>query len=301
MSKERKLSIQQLPKDKEFLSCFTPRPGNKIIGVDINALEPHVLTHLSQDKNLLKFYGRGAVKNDIYLYVASQISAWKEKVRVHYDPLNPTPEGIRAAKEYAAKERELAKPSYLGWIYGMGAYKMHQDTELPIEECEQILSELDRIFCGTEKLYTHLRKEWEQTGGTLIERWQWDPIKQRRVRKIIAGTPGYIVNGRGRPICVGHIKAKDLTNSCVQSTGHDIFEYYLVLMNRRRREQKLDIVPYNVDVHDATYWQGPERVMERAAEIFKESFQELNDTLQWSVEFKGETKIGDNLGDFLQT
>ena len=292
-----RLNIQQLPKDKNFLKCFTAAKGHKLVYSDINSLEPHVLAHFSKDPGLMALYGPNAKPNDVYLYVGSKINAWKDNILEHYDPENPTPEGIAAAKKHAKAERTAVKPAYLGWMYGLGAGTMSQNTEIPVDECKLILADIDKAFPGVVDFNERLKEEWEDNGGWIKQEWVIDPNTGRNIPKFIDGRPGWIYNGRGRPLGVAPDKVKDLGNRFVQSTGHDVLMQMLVFIN----EMRVDTMrPYNVDVHDATIWQVREDKVDEAIKVFNDAYTRLNEALQWDVKIKGEVEVGDNLGNFLE-
>lgn len=292
-----KLNIQQLPKDKEFLKCFTAPPGHKLIYSDINSLEPHVLAHFSKDPGLMDLYGPNAKPNDVYLYVGSKIGKWKDKILQHYDPDNPTAESIAKAKKFAKDERTAVKPAYLGWMYGLGASTMHESTNIPIEECKDILLNIDNAFPGVVEFNQRLKEEWTLNGGWVKQEWIIDPHTGRNIPKFIDGRPGWIYNGRNRPIGVAPDKIKDLGNRFVQSTGHDVLLQMLLFINKNRT---ITMKPYNVDMHDATIWQVREYEVEKAVQVFKNSYNELNATLGWDVRISGDIEIGTTLADFVE-
>lgn len=280
------------------MKCFRAKPGHKLIYSDINSLEPHVLAHFSQDPGLMSLYGPGAKPNDVYLWVGSKIDKWKDAILEHYDPDNPTPEGIAAAKKHAKQERQEVKAPYLGWMYGLGAGTMHTTTQIPVEECKKILEDIDHAFPGVVSFNERLKKEWTDNGGWCKQDWHINPETGRNEPIFLDGRPGYILNGRNRPLAVAPDKVKDLGNRFVQSTGHDVLLYMLVIINKLR--QGTSMVPYNVDMHDATIWQVKEDEAQDAVQIIEQAYNKLNDDLGWTVEIRGEVDIGDNLGDFLE-
>lgn len=295
-----KLNLQQLPKDKNFLKCFEADPGHSLVYSDINSLEPHVLAHFSKDPGLMGIYSKTAKLNDVYLYIGANVSSWKTNILKYYDPNNPTPDGIAAAKKYAKEERSAAKPTFLGWMYGLSAGTMAQLTDIPVEECRIILKEIDDTFPGAVKFYEILKKQWEGNGGWIKQEWSEDPITGRKLPTFIDGRPGWIYNGRGRPMSIAPDKMKDLGSRFVQSTGHDVLMQMLVYINKLRKSQKVNMRPYNVDVHDATIWQVKNSDVDKAVDIFKQSYILLNNTLNWDVEIKGEVEVGQHLGDFVE-
>lgn len=54
------INVQQMPKTRGFLECWTARPGHKLVQLDTAALEPTVLAEFSQDPALMSLYGPDA-------------------------------------------------------------------------------------------------------------------------------------------------------------------------------------------------------------------------------------------------
>jgi DNA polymerase-1 len=290
------INLQNLPSDPDFLKCLVAEPGHKLVYLDFSAVEPHVMAHFSKDPGLMALYGPNAKPNCVYLFYASQTSLFGPAIRKYYDPFNPTTESVKAAKLHCAKERQAFKPIYLGWLYGLGAGAMHESTHIPLAECKQILEDIAAATPGLKDFGDRLKVEWASNGGWADIEWIKDPVTGRNKAKFIDGRPGWIYNGRGRPLGVDPEKKKDLVNRHVQSTGSDLLKQYLMNLSRLRTGS---MRPYNVDMHDATIWQARDCDVDKTVAIFKESLTILNKTLQWSVEIKGEVKVGVNLADFL--
>lgn len=295
-----KLNVQNMPKDPAFLRCFKAAPGHVLVYSDINSLEPHVMAHFTQDPGLMSLYGPGAEPNDVYLFVGAQIDKWKDSILEHYNPFHPTTESIAAAKKHCKSERQEIKAPYLGWLYGLGAGTMSTGTGIPYEECKRILEDINNTFYRVPKFNKRLRKQWESNGGYAVTQWVYDKELDKQIPIVTDGSPGWILNGRGRPLAVAPDKVKDLGNRFVQSTGHDVLMQMLVYINELRQERQVPMRPYNVDIHDATIWQVPENYAQQAADIIRESYVRLNDALRWTVSIEGDVAIGNNLGEFLE-
>jgi DNA polymerase I-like protein with 3'-5' exonuclease and polymerase domains len=270
-----KFNLLASPKDKDFMRCFIPRPGYKLIQADINALEPHVLAHASQDANFMKVYGPDAKPgHDIYLLAGMRIPGIGDKIRPHYDVDNPDPAKISALKtELKSIRSNLIKPAYLGWMYGLGAGTMSVNLGLSYGQAKNILKGLEAQFIGKVKMQHRLEQEWAVNGG-------------------------YIINGRGRPICVDKAFKKDLVNRYVQSTGVDLLNRILYHMNCYREDHKIDVIPYIPNFHDESVWQVADNPIDRtkARDMFKYGISKLNEELQWSVVFKwGSVNVGGDL------
>jgi len=271
-----RINVQQLPSDAEFLSCFEARPGHSLVYTDFSSLEPHVCAEFSQDPRMLSLYGKGAKPNDIYLYFGANTELFGRQIRQHYDPDNPTQESIDLAKKHCGEIRKILKVMVLGMNYGMGAASLKDDVNtagfsISKSGAHTVHDDYWQFFAGIKKFKERLFDLYCQNGG-------------------------YIINGRGRPLPIANKYTRDIVNRFVQSTGHDILIYYLRLLNERRTRERLPMRPWLVDEHDATIWEVPDRHAEAIKQVFLDTYEELNDVLQWGIKFTGKVKIGKNLG-----
>lgn len=270
-----KINIQQLPTDYEFLDCFEARPGHTLVYTDVNSLEPHVLTEFSQDPKMLSLYGPDAKPNDIYLYFGAYTKLFGKTIREHYDPDNPTKDSLTAAKKACSEIRQVLKIIVLGLGYNMGVNKLKEGINLAgfamsKQEARGVMDDYWRFFAGI--------KNFE---ATLLQMYDLND--------------GYIINGRGRPIMIANDYSKDIVNRFVQSTGHDILMYYILLLNRAKDLHKIPMRPWMVDEHDATIWEVPDFAVERARQLLLDTYDELNNILQWGIKFKGKVAVGKSL------
>jgi hypothetical protein len=267
-----KLNVQQLPTDAGFLACFEAQPGHSLVYTDVNSLEPHVLTEFSQDKRMLSLYGPDAKTNDIYLYFGAYTKLFGARIREHFDPDAPTKEALAAAKKALGEVRQVLKITVLGLSYGMGSGKLKDYVNLagfPMSrsEAQGVFDDYWRFFSGI--------KNFEQQLLSVHDR-----------------NNGYIINGRGRPLFIANDYTKDIVNRFVQSTGHDILMYYIMLLDRARKKYKIPMRPWLVDEHDATVWEVKDSSVKQVEDLFYSTYEELNNILGWGVKFKGKVKIG---------
>ena len=278
---EAKINLQNQPKVAEFLQCYVADPGHKIVYMDFSSLEPHVCTFYSRDEKMMSLYGPDAKRNDIYLFFGANTKVYGDTIRATgYDPDNPTPETIKAAKTHCEAIRDVLKTVVLGCNYGMGYKLLHSY----VNQAGYPLSMSDAGIIH--------RDYWEFFGG--IKKFEEALLSQ------YYSNGGYIINGRGRPITVAYAKLKDIVNRFVQSTGHDILMHYLLLLNNVRHEEGLSSFrPWFPDEHDATIWQAADHEVPAAQDAFKEALRRLNHVLVnedgWDITFSGDIKTGNNM------
>lgn len=273
------VNVQQVPKTVGTMSAWRPSPGHVWVDVDVKALEQVVLAELSGDKALHELYGKNAKPNDVYLFVGAQLPVLGSAIRAAgYDPANPTPAGISAAKAQCKKQRAVAKVVVLASSYGAGPGKIHQTLslegiEITLEEVRAIHSMYWEIFSGVRTYGRQLETEW------------------RRNR-------GWVMNGIGRPIGVDENYTKDLVNRVVQSTGHDIFLTYRWHVRNLLDFHAIPWQPVIWDWHDQLIVEVPVEYAERTSQLLEgQAFDELNAELAGDIPLSGEATIISNLAE----
>lgn len=134
--------------------------------------------------------------NDLYLFYASMMPILGPKIKATgYDPYNPTPETIDAAKKACKSERSIAKLLILSDNYGSGIGKKQKILRLNgVDMSYQDVADMHQALLdakdGVNRYVRHLEDQWRYNKG-------------------------WVYNGYGRPICVHESKKKDLLNRCL--------------------------------------------------------------------------------------
>lgn len=262
-----------MPKRPEFMQIFTPRPGEVLLDVDLSAVEPRIITQLSQDRTMLSVYGKNANPDaDIYLTTGANLSIFRDKIREYYDPNNPTKEGVKLAKKNCESERKRSKTVFLGYIYGMRAGTLAKREGLPMAEAEELISDMDKAFSGLVRFGERSRLEWANNGG-------------------------YVFNACGVPMCVDRKYLKDLASRKVQSSGVMLLRHLTqTYIPRRLNAKGAWWRPFVPNYHDEFVLATKPEHVDKVTEAINEAFEELNNTLQWDVEIKhGGIAVGDSL------
>lgn len=254
------------------MRAFKAPEGFSLIGVDISALEPSVLTYLSRDPTLLQVYGPEAwPHHDIYFISGMSMPNIKDKILPSYSLEDYDLERLNTLKKEEKKLRkQILKPSYLGWSYGLGAAKLSGKLDISREEAKTILTALDRRFRGVKIYEESLQEQWRRNGG-------------------------YIINGRGMPIACHPKKLKDILNRQIQSTGHAVLSRFLYHMKSLQPDPTI-FKPYIPDYHDETIWAVKKGYEQELIDMYNDSMSKTNAELGWDVEIKfGEPMIGEDL------
>ncbi len=271
-------NLQQVPKSKAMMSLFHAAPGKCWVDLDFSALEPVVATEFSGDENMSLIYADGRPPNDIYLFVGAHIPGMGDKIRAAgYDPKNPTKEGIAAAKSQCKHERAICKTVTLACQYGAGVGKVmetleQQDVFLSEDQVLEIHAGYWNLFKQVKGFGYDLQKEWKRNGG-------------------------YVVNGRGRPMCLTEEYKHDVLNRFIQSTGHDILVDYCYVIKQVLDESGIPWAPKIWDWHDSVMVEVPEDAGEEVSKLFLVALARLNDKLGGTIKLKGTPTVGYNLAD----
>lgn len=272
------VNIQQIPKTSGYLECLRAAPGNKLVQMDVAALEPVVLTELSRDPNMWQVYGTD-IPNDIYLFVGSGMGPLKEGLTAHgYDPMNPTPEAISKTKKEAKKLRSVAKVVHLAASYGAGAAKIwstlvDQGFDISLKDTKQLLADYWDLFAGVKAYEKRLKAEWQAQNG-------------------------WFLNGRGCPMSVPPAYEKDILNRCIQSTGHTNLLTYLTVFDDLRSKRELDFKFVVCDFHDELIVECPEQQVSGVVQAIKDSWDITNKILGGEIPLKGDPEVVDCFAEF---
>ena len=243
------------------------------------ALEPTVLAEFSQDKCYQEIYASGK-PHDIYFYVTCKLLDSDGKINAVYNIDNPTKESAAAAKKQFKPERTIGKVFHLMSTYKAGAPTIHRKLTLEgVDLTRQQVKEIRDRYWGPELFGGIL--DYEE--GILAE------VDQR---------DGWFFNGLGRPFAVIDRKRKDVLNTMIQSSGHDITDLFIREAEKLFRERKIDTKPVIPDYHDETMWMVADAQRDAAAKCLSDAVEVVNDLLQFKIRLKGEPEITKTFTEF---
>lgn len=268
------LNAMQMPKDAAFLYAWCAPPGHKLIQADAESLEPTILAEFSRDETLWTLYGPDAKKNDIYLFVGSKIPALAKEICKYFDPANPTPESIAAAKKNCKRERDIAKTVVLAAAYLAGPRKIHET--LVLAGIDITLAEVKEIHAAYWRLFSGVKLFGEQ----LQDMWR---------------TNGYFPSAFGTPCCLAPQFLKDANNRFCQTSGHQFLMRWNYYVDKLRQERGVPMRPYLVDLHDEMFWQAADEHAETAAQIIRDALAITNDETGMEVKIKTKVEIVENM------
>lgn len=122
---------------REVRRAFIASEGHVLLSVDYSQIELRVLAHISEDETLLKAF---ADDQDIHRATAAAVN------RI---PL----------EDVTYDQRSFAKRVNFGLIYGMGAHRLAQDSELNFDEAKRFIANYFKELPGVEKYIKETREQ----------------------------------------------------------------------------------------------------------------------------------------------
>ncbi len=259
----REPNMQNLPfKEGELMQAFKVPEGRVGIYADLTSIEPFFTALLSEDPTLLKVYRDR--KGDIYLDAALALFPENKELAAGYNPNEkPTDE----VKSLFKRERNISKVVHLASQYGAGPGKIQKilsqdNIEISLPQAKRLHEAYWKKFAAVKRLegalYAVYRKE------------------------------GQIKTPFGRIVRLPDFWCKDLLNRVIQSCGHDALMAWVFEIHRLGGQRKLDMVPFLLDVHDATGWHVPEGRYEEARLVFEDALTAVNEKLSLEFPFRAQ-------------
>ncbi|MCX8683697.1 DNA polymerase I [Gilliamella sp. B2889] len=250
-------NLQNIPvrteEGRRIRQAFIAPKGYKIISADYSQIELRIMAHLSQDKSLLNAF---AHDKDIHRVTASEILS------------KPEP-------EVTAEERRRAKAVNFGLIYGMSAFGLSKQINIPRKEAKFYI---DRYF--------------ERYPGVQM---YMDKIRQQ------ASEQGYVETLSGRRLYLPKITSSRVNekrgaeraaiNAPMQGTAADIIKTAMIKMSEWIKAQPNGNIRMLMQVHDELVFEVKEELVSEYSKSIKSI---MENCYQLSVPLKVDVGIGNN-------
>ena len=238
---------------REIRKAFIPsQEDHWIVSADYSQVELRILAHLSKDDNLLFAFRQD---QDIHTYTAALIFDVPEQ-------------------EVTADMRASAKRVNFGIIYGMSAFGLAKDLNIPQSQAADFI---DRYFLRYPRVKIFMDdqiKECEEKGYVMT-------LLQRR---------RYIPDIVSRNMAVRQFAQRQAINTPVQGTAADLIKLAMIRifeeMNNRQLRSRMIIT-----VHDELVFDVPEDEKDELIPLVREY---MENTLSLDVPIKVSIKYGRN-------
>jgi DNA polymerase-1 len=237
---------------REIRSAFVAEAGHRLVSADYSQVELRILAHVSGEPKLREAFARG---EDIHAATAAEVLG-KEQATLTKD------------------ERNIAKMVNFGIIYGISAFGLSENLEIPRDEAQAYID-------------------------TYLARF---PLVQDFIQRTIeqAERDGYVTTLLGRRRPVPEIRASNrqtrglgerlAVNSVMQGTAADIIKIAMVNIHRRLRAEgrKSRLV---LQVHDELLVEAPDVEVSTVKELVR---KEMCDAYPLDPPLAVDVGAGDN-------
>ena len=216
---------------REIRSAFVTEPGHRLVSADYSQVELRILAHVSGEPKLREAFARG---EDIHAATAAEVLG-KDRATLTKD------------------ERNVAKMVNFGIIYGISAFGLSENLEIPRDEAQTYID-------------------------TYLARF---PLVQDFIQRTIeqAKQDGYVTTLFGRRRPVPEIRASNrqtrslgerlAVNSVMQGTAADIIKVAMVSAHRRLRDEGRG-ARLVLQVHDELLVEAPDAEVSAVKELLRE-------------------------------
>ena len=240
---------------RRIRTAFIPRPsGWLFLSADYSQIDLRVLAHLSADPLLREAFQRD---EDIHAFTASQIFEV---------PLS----------EVTREMRRRAKTVNFGVIYGMGAYALSEDLEIPMKEAQEFIRKYFERYHEVAVYQKMVIEEARRNGyvTTMFHRRRYLPelkSDQHQIRSFGERTA---------------------VNTPIQGTSSDIIK--LAMLDISRRLEKDFQARMLLQIHDELIFEVPPAELTSLQEMVRPCMERV---VELSVRLKVDLKTGANWGE----
>ncbi|WP_202113772.1 MULTISPECIES: DNA polymerase I [unclassified Gilliamella] len=250
-------NLQHIPvrneEGRRIRQAFIAPKGYKIISADYSQIELRIMAHLSKDKSLLNAF---ANDKDIHRVTASEI----------FD---------KPESEITSEERRRAKAVNFGLIYGMSAFGLSKQINVPRKEARFYI---DRYF----ERYPGVQQYMEETRQLAAEQGYVETLSGRRLYlSKITSTNGLERRGAERAAI----------NAPMQGTAADIIKTAMIKVSQWIKSLPVGHIRMVMQVHDELVFEVKEELIEQYCTKIKSI---MENCYQLSVPLKVDVGVGNN-------
>ena len=216
----------------EIRACFVAEEGHRLVVADYSQIELRLMALLSQEPALLDAYQRG---EDVHRVTAAAVA------------------GI-AASEVTKRQREHAKATNFGIMYGLSAYGLSEQVDIPVEEAKAFI---DAYFA------------------------KYPMVREFREKVIAQATQdGYVTTLFGRRRAVPELRSsvyrlrslgeRLAVNTVLQGTAADIIKVAMVTVSRELERRGLGS-RLVLQVHDELVLECPVAEVEQCVPLLRDA------------------------------
>ena len=215
---------------KEIRSAFVAESGHRLISADYSQIELRILAHVSGEPKLREAFERG---EDIHRATAAEVL------------------GVDPAK-LTSGERSIAKMINFGIVYGISAYGLSENLEIPREQAQQYIDAYLARFPLVQDFIQRTIEQCERDGYVTSLLGRRRPVPEIRARN-------RQTRGLGERIAV---------NFVMQGSNADIIKVAMVAIQRRLRDEGRS-ARLVLQVHDELLVEAPDAELSAVKELVR--------------------------------
>jgi DNA polymerase I len=216
---------------REIRSAFVAEQGARLISADYSQIELRILAHVSGEPKLREAFERG---EDIHTATAAEVL------------------GVEPAKLTPA-ERSIAKMINFGIVYGISAFGLSENLEIPREQAQAYIDAYLARFPLVQDFISRTIEQAERDGYVTSLLGRRRPVPELRVRN--RATRGF-----GERVAV---------NFVMQGSNADIIKVAMVAIERRLRDEGRS-ARLVLQVHDELLLETPDAETSVVKELARE-------------------------------
>ncbi|EEQ05507.1 MULTISPECIES: DNA polymerase I [Yersinia] len=250
-------NLQNIPvrneEGRRIRQAFIAPKGYRIMAADYSQIELRIMAHLSQDEGLLAAFAAG---KDIHRATAAEVFGL---------PL----------EKVTTEQRRSAKAINFGLIYGMSAFGLARQLNIPRGEAQRYMDLYFERYPGVLEYMERTRKQ--------------------------AADQGYVTTLDGRRLYLPDIHSRNANrrkaaereaiNAPMQGTAADIIKRAMIAVDAWLQQESEPLVRVIMQVHDELVFEVHESVLESAEQKIRELMEQ---SMQLAVPLKVDVGVGDN-------
>ncbi|MBU1487187.1 DNA polymerase I [bacterium] len=232
--------------------AFIPCEGHLLLSADYSQIELRILAEVSKDEELVLAFKEG---KDIHTETAAQIFCVMPGLVV-------------------SEMRQKAKVVNFGIIYGMGAFGLSKETNLPPGEAQKLIDRYFETYKGVSRYMEEIVQFCKENGyvATLWKRRRYLPDINSKSKHIF---------GAARRAAI---------NAPIQGSAADLIKLATLNISKQLKEQNLK-TKMLLQVHDELVFEVPKEEMEKISKLVKKTMEEA---ASFCVPIEVSMKIGNN-------
>ncbi len=239
----------------EVRRSFVASPGCILLDADYSQIELRILAHMANDTVMLTAFANG---EDIHTVTASQVFGVPTEL-------------------VTSQMRSRAKAVNFGIVYGISAFSLSQDIDVPVKEAQSYIDAYLAKYIGVKNYMDEVKRKAHEDGFVTT-------LYGRRRALPELKSSNFNLRSFGERVAL---------NMPIQGTSADIIKIAMINVAQRFKEQNMSS-RLILQVHDELIVEAPEAERAQASEILH---SEMEGAASLSVRLLAEVSAGVNWYD----